>query len=330
MFRPTYLILLAGALTGKSSACDLCAVYNADTANGGAAAGATISLAEQFIRYDTVQLDGHELPASFLDEAFLDSSTTHLVPAWNFGERFGLSLNVPYVLKRFERFELTNPGIGSESGTESGLGDLSLITRLTAYRLTGENGSFFINLLAGVKMPTGNADRVAEEVATTRALDEIYGPGHQHAVSGVHLRDLTLGSGSWDGVFGVTANSRWRRLLCNAQFQYYLRTPGESDYEYGDEWMLSGGPGVFLFLRDGFSLNLQALAVYDHMQPDIVLGRENQNTGMTAIYLGPQVNLTLGQSFSANLGVDLPVEIDNQGLQNVPSWRLHGGISWRF
>ena len=330
MLRPLFAILLGCVLAGKSSACDLCAVYNADTANGGAAAGATISLAEQFITHDTLQLDGRELPASFLDQAFLDSSTTHLVPAWNFGERFGVSLNVPYVHKRFYRFERTSTGFTNESGTESGLGDLSLIARFTAYRTSSPDGSFFVNLLGGVKFPTGDADRVAEEVAHTRLMDEVHGVGNQHAVGGVHLPDLALGSGSWDGVFGVTANSRWKRLLCNAQFQYYLRTPGEADYEYGDEWMLSGGPGVFLFLRDAFTLNLQALAVYDKMQSDTVLGRENRNTGMTAVYLGPQISLTLGPKFSANFGVDLPLEIDNQGLQNVPDLRWHGGISWRF
>lgn len=327
------LLLLAVAIWAQGSsisACDLCAVYNADTANAGAASGATVTVAEQFIPFGTVQLNGTELPPSILDEAYLDSSITHFVPAWNFGERFGLSLNVPYVHKCFRRFELTDTGVVSESGAESGLGDVSLIARFMAYRASGAAGSFFLNLLAGLKFPTGDAARVAQEVAVTRALDEIYGPGHQHAVSGIHLRDVALGSGSWDGVFGVTANSRWKRLLFNAQFQYYLRTPGEADYQFGDEWMLSGGPGVLLFLRDEFSLSLQALAVYDRMQPDTVLGRENRNTGMTAVYLGPQLSLTLGSQFSANVGVDLPLEIDGQGLQNVPDWRLHGGVSWKF
>ena len=76
---------------------------------------------------------------------------------------------------------------------------------------------------------------------------------------------------------------------------------------------------MFLFLGGEFSLSIQALAIYDHMQPDIILGRENQNTGMEAIYLGPQLSLALGRSFSAIVGLDLPLEIDNQGLQNVPN-----------
>jgi len=311
-------------------ACDLCAVYNADSANGGSAAGFTLSLAEQYVPYKTVQLNGEELPPSLLDEAFVESSITHLVPAWNFSERFGVSLNVPYVHKDFFRYQRTITGFFSESGTESGLGDMSLIGRLTAYRFSEADASLFVNLLAGVKFPTGDADRVAEEVSTTRELDEAFGTGHQHAFGGVHLRDIALGSGSWDGVFGVTMNSRWKRMLFNAQFQYYLRTPGESDYEYGDEWMISGGPGIYLFLRDGFSLSLQALVVYDDMQPDTLLGRENLNTGMEAFYVGPQINLTIGEHFSANAGIDIPLEIDNQGLQNVPDWRLHGGLSWRF
>lgn len=323
-------LTLGGTLLARIQACDLCAVYNADAANGGASSGFSISLAEQYIPYHTVQLNGETLPSSILDDAFLNSSTTHFVPSWNFSERLGLSLNLPYVHKEFSLFQRTGTGIISESGAESGIGDLALISRFTAWQLTRTQGSVFINLLAGVKAPTGNADRVAAEVESTRALDLIYGTGHQHAFGGVHQRDLALGSGSWDGVFGVTANSRWRRLLLNAQFQYYLRTHGEADYEFGDELMLSGGPGVFLAVRDTFSLSLQALATYDRMQPDTVLGRENRNSGMTAVYLGPQISLAVGMNLSAILGIDLPLAIDNQGIQNVPDWRLHGGITWRF
>jgi hypothetical protein len=51
---------------------------------------------------------------------------------------------------------------------------------------------------------------------------------------------------------------------------------------------------------------------------------------MTAIYLGPQLNLSIGEHFSLNAGVDIPIEIDNRGLQNVPDYRLHGGMSFRF
>jgi hypothetical protein len=35
---------------------------------------------------------------------------------------------------------------------------------------------------------------------------------------------LALGSGSYDGIFGASLNTRWQRWILNGQFQYYLRT----------------------------------------------------------------------------------------------------------
>jgi len=309
--------------------CDLCAVYNTDAARGELGQGFSFTLSEQFIPCGTVQLNGNELPPSVLDQNFVDSSMTHIVPTWNFSDRFGISANLPLIHRRFDRFQLTPSGVVADSGTESGIGDLSLIARYNLLRQVKGSSSLTVNLLAGVKFPTGDPSRVEEEVELTRQLDLIYGPGHQHAVSGVHLRDLTLGSGSYDGVFGITGSVGRKRLFFNAQFQYYLRTEA-LDYEFGDELMISGGPGVFVFLEDNFTLSVQALAVYDWMKPDNVLGRQNLNTGMTAVYIGPQIVLTIGQYFSANLGVDIPLNIENDGLQNVPDYRFHAGASVSF
>jgi hypothetical protein len=57
-----------------------------------------------------------------------------------------------------------------------------------------------------------------DEVARARLWEPIGGLGYSHAAGGVHRRDLTFGSGSYDGVFGMTVNARWRRLFGNAQF----------------------------------------------------------------------------------------------------------------
>jgi hypothetical protein len=51
---------------------------------------------------------------------------------------------------------------------------------------------------------------------------------------------------------------------------------------------------------------------------------------MTAWYLGPLLNLTFGEHFSANAGVDIPLRIYNHGFQTVPNYRVHGGVTWRF
>src|SRR5690242_2314572 len=93
-----------------TAGCDLCAIYNADSARGTAAMGFSLPVSEQFIPYDTLQLNGRKLPPSFLDRFFLDRSMTHLAPTWNFSERFGVSASLPVIYQRFRRIQLLPTG----------------------------------------------------------------------------------------------------------------------------------------------------------------------------------------------------------------------------
>ena len=160
-------------------ACDLCAVYSADNARGESEAGFLFTLSEQFIPYRTVQKDGEELPPNpTLDSIYLDSSITHFVPGYNFSERFGLSLNVPFVYHRFRRIELQPTGFLTEEGTVSGLGDVALIGRFRVWRFSQPNLAFSANLLGGVKFPTGVSERLNSEVALTQAFASTPGGAH--------------------------------------------------------------------------------------------------------------------------------------------------------
>lgn len=332
-FRGFCVLLVAvwfGASIPWASACDLCAINNAASARPDGGRGFVMSLAQQYVPYRTVQLNGHELPPSVLDSVYLDSFQSHFVPTYNFSDRIGVSLNIPFLYRRFQRLQLTPSGVSSERGTESGLGDLSLIGRFAPVFVQKMKRSFVVNTYAGVKLPTGSDRRVHEEAESTRALDALYGVGHQHAVSGVHLRDLALGSGSIDGVFGLAVNGRWGRWFLNSQAQYYLRTRGTDDYRFGSQWMLTTGPGCYVVTHKAFTLSLQGLLSYDEMGPDRVFGHDVSSTGMRSWFLGPEARFTWSEHASVSAGVDFPLSIDNRGLQNVPDLRFHGGVSWRF
>jgi hypothetical protein len=329
-------LILAAAL--PTAACDLCAIYSADNAREQRDSGFFVTLSEAFISYHTVQLNGEEIDGPNMD--FRDSSITHIVPGYNITRRLGVSLNIPLVVNHFKRTEvrysLTEPAfIRTEHDTEFGLGDLSLVGRFTLFEKHKMKYSVALTALAGVKFPTGDTDRIADEVEQTRIYDALSPPGvpHDplgHSISGVHQHDLSPGSGSYDGIFGLTMSSRWQRWFCNAQFQYYLRTEGESDYERGDEFMASGGPGFYLWSGQSATLNLQANAGYDTMNRDVIAGRTSNNTGMTAWYMGPQLGGTIGDNFSAVIGVDIPLRITSNGLQNVPDYRIHASFVWKF
>ena len=55
-----------------------------------------------------------------------------------------------------------------------------------------------------------------------------------------------------------------------------------------------------------------------------------EDTGVTAVYLGPQINFTWGDKLSAHAAVDLPMSIDNTSLQTVPDYRVRAGVTWHF
>ncbi|HXG48317.1 MAG TPA: hypothetical protein VNO52_11885, partial [Methylomirabilota bacterium] len=174
-----------------------------------------------------------------------------------------------------------------------------------------------------------------DEVVHARRYDALLGPGHPHdvlglPVGGVHQHDLSLGAGSFDGVFGVTVNSRWSRWFVRGEAQYYLRTEGTAGFEYGDELILSGGPGVYLYSDRSLTFSVQGNVVFDREARAALDGRESNHTGMTACYVGPQIFLTWGRHLTANAGIDVPVAIDHRGYQNVPDWRLHFGFTWWF
>ena len=66
------------------------------------------------------------------------------------------------------------------------------------------------------------------------------------------------------------------------------------------------------------------------MKRDRVLGLETPFTGMTSWYLGPAFTFTFGEHFSAQASVDVPLRIQNNGVQNVPDYRIRAGLTWRF
>src|SRR6267142_2426782 len=253
------LALLLGS--GTARACELCAIYNAGNVVGESDRGFLFTVSEQYIPYNVALFQGQEVhPAN---PSYLDSSITHLVPGYNFSSRFGLSLNLPLTYLNFRRTDIrytttAPPVVYTERGSEFGLGDIALIGRATVLRVSNMRYGLVVNLLGGVKFPTGDANRIKDEVDQSLLFQSFLPPGTPHdplghSIASIHQHQVALGSGSYDGVFGLALNSRYDRYFFNAQFQYYLRTHGESDFKFGDEIIISGGPGAFLILEKSYT-----------------------------------------------------------------------------
>jgi hypothetical protein len=308
--------LLAGVV-GSGSACDLCSSYSATQAQDRSGPGPFAGAAEQFTHMATVQVDGHEVPNEA--DQHLESSITQVFAGYQFSDRAGLQFNLPLIYRSFKRPD----GLGGiERGTESGLGDVSLLGSLALYSDMGKRSTVRLDLLAGVKFPTGNTHRLAEEF---HEIENPIGPP-----SGIHGHDLTRGSGSYDGLVGGSAFAGSGRWFVAGTLQYAVRSEGDYSYRFANDLTWTGGPGAFLLSREDLTLSLQAVVSGEHKGLDTFQGAAAEDTGLTSVYLGPQLNLTWSGKLSAQVGVDLPVSIHNSSLQVVADCRVRAGLTWRF
>src|SRR5712691_12047675 len=121
-------VLLTGALGMPALGCDLCAIYSASQARGEIGTGPFAGVAEQFTHFGTVQVDGQEV--SNPSGQYLDSSISQLFAGYNFSDRFGVQFNLPVIYRSFKRPDGEG---GIERGTESGIGDVSLVGTFVPY-----------------------------------------------------------------------------------------------------------------------------------------------------------------------------------------------------
>ena len=301
-------------------ACDICSVFSAAQARGEIGKGFFGGVAEQFTHFGTLQEDGMKVanPAG----QFLDSSVSQLFAGYNLNERVGLQLNVPVIYRSFKRPE----DFAIDRGTEFGAGDVVLLDHYQLYRHEEKKFTFSWTVLGGIKLPTGSTRRLQEEV------DELTAPPPSPGApeSGIHGHDLTLGSGSYDGIVGTGIFVNLHRYFLSASTQYAIRSTGDLDYRFADDLTWAGGPGFFLLLKEEYTLALQLNVSGERKERDTFRGMTAADTGVTSVYLGPQINFTWSDKLSAEIGVDLPVSIDNTALQIVPDYRIRAGVTWHF
>ena len=316
MKRICLFLFLADVFLTPAHPCDLCSVYSSEQMHGEIGAGIYAGIAEQFTDFGTLQDNGEKVanPA----RQYLKSSVAQLFAGYNFGEHFGAQFTLPVIYRSFQRPD----GIAIESGTESGIGDVSLVGHAQVIHREGTESSFIWNLLGGVKFPTGNSDRIAEEFNET----EVDGAPE----SGVHGHDLALGSGSYDGIVGTAIYARWKRWYLRAGTQYAIRSPGDFDYRYANDLTWSGGPGYYFLMTERHSLALQLAVTGETKGYDTFQGGTAGDTGITSVFLGSLINYTWSDKFNAEVGVDLPVSINNTALQLIPDYRVRAALIWHF
>ena len=334
----TLLSILSLSTTAPALACDLCGCYTPRLEVVHEKSYAFFAGAgEQFTHFGTVRLNGRKVANP--TGQYLDSSNTQLVVGATFFEnRFGVQLNVPLIDRSYRRPE----GFDIERGHVSGLGDVSLLANWVVCKkessihggTLSDDGktrrlvesdvpefSASVNLLAGLKFPTGDASRLAEEFNE----NETEGA----PPSGIHGHDLALGTGSYDGLFGVQIFTRYKAVFFQADAQFTLRGDGRYSYHFANDLSWSGGPGVDILRRGADALALQCVLSGESKDTDRFQGRVAADTGVTSLYIGPRLLATWGR-VNAELAVELPVMMHTTALQTTADYRIRAGFTVHF
>jgi hypothetical protein len=337
-----FLILVAGAPMA-ARACDLCGCYTPQlnampqmesTAIPLWGAGWYGAVAEQFTRFGTFQFNGGEI--SNPTGQYENSSITQLVAGYSISDRFALQLNIPIIYREFKR----PGGFAIDQGTVSGLGDVSLLLKTVAFHYSSPAYRTFeierknpvavqhepdftasVVFLTGLKFPTGDTSRLKEE------FHEINIPGAPE--SGIHGHDLTLGTGSYDGIFGEQTSLRYKNAFFEANVQFTLRGDGAHQYHFANDLVWNAGPGYYPTRSRDIIFGLQFVLSGEYKDVDRFRGKRAEDTGITSVFGGPRIVASRGR-WSAEIAAELPLLIDNTALQVVPDYRLRGGISVQF
>lgn len=273
-------------------------------------------MSEQFTHFGTLQFNGSKVDNP--TGQYEDSSITQVFTGYEFTPWISLQLNVPYINRFFARPE----GFAMDRGTVSGFDDLSLLANYRAFHYEKTNFFATVRLLGGVKFPTGDSGRIAEE------LHEVEIPGAPE--SGIHGHDLALGSGSYDGIIGASFSTAWKRFFFDSTLQYSINSTGSYGYRYANALIWSGGPGYIFWEKDQAALGLQFVTAGERKGKDRFQGASADDTGITSVYLGPEIKMSWSDRVSGSIGVEIPVVLDNTSLQAVPDYKIRAGLTVGF
>ena len=330
--------LLVVALTFfplAARACDLCGCYSPQVESMPkekvSLIGFYTAIAEQFAHFGTLQFDDHEVANPTGQR--LDSSITQFVVGYEINNRLALQFNAPFIYRDFRRPE----GFAIDEGNVSGLGDVSLLAKAvlwhfasTAWRefnIEGKNPvaiehesdcTCSIVALAALKFPTGNSSRLEEE------FHEVEIPGAPE--NALHGHDLTLGTGSYDGIFGVQSSLRYKIFFAEANGQFTLRGDGTHDYHFANDLTWNAGPGYYLVRKRETLVGCQCAVSRESKDVDRFQGRAAEDTGVTSVFVGPRIIASHDQ-IRGELAAEFPVLMNTTALQAVPDYRLRASVA---
>ncbi len=299
-------------LTSKVFACDYCGIYTPLQVRERQKGQLDLGVRQDLIGYSKTRLNGDSAPG--LGSQNVKINVTELTAQYSLSNRFSLLLAVPLINENYKR-RITD---GIERGSESGIGEVALYADVTLARKALTNGGYFQwDFFAGAKLPTGSSD----------ALNEL---PPVDAQSGIYQSALALGSGSIDFPIATGIRRETSKWLLDAIIQYNIRTEGDYSYQIGNDLRWEFGVGKRFIEEDGFSVNTQIFLSGLTKDQDTQSGQDVTNSGRSFLSIGPKIEAIWSNKYTVFGRIDIPMSMDNDGLQNLQDHRGILGFNVRL
>ncbi|MDZ4142549.1 MAG: transporter [Methylotenera sp.] len=196
---------------------------------------------------------------------------------------------------------------------KSGVGDLTLLGRYTAYEYNAPGRTFRIAPFLGVKAPTG-------EDSARDGLGRLPPP-------------VQPGSGSWDALGGAVLTYQTLNFEIDSQVSYKANREANG-FQAGNVatidgslqyrlWPRSLGSGVPAFLYGVIEANLV------HSARDRIAGADDPNSGGTTLFITPGLQYVT-KKWIVEAGVQIPVSQHSNGTALKNNYALTTGVRINF
>lgn len=313
------LFVFQGVVEGQD--CDSCAATNnlqsAFLDDSVARIGAQLSY-----DYRHTMLTGSSDTANAADEK-VATTLVNLFYSHTLLEDVTLDLYLPFLSRAYTE----RPNYTYDSGRESGIGDITLVSTFQIFQGKKDRKMVDWRLRAGVKLPTADGSMLNDY---PRDFTAPVAGAPVYPTSAVYPYDRALGSGSVDWIVGSSYVAQYEEIIGLIDAQFIGRTEGDNNFTFGDTVTARVAPG-YIFSRaagNEFSALLEAAYRYDGSAD--YDGFSVPDSGQSAFLLGPKLMLKLKERFIGSFGVSLPLYQSVEGTQLASDYQILASMMYGF
>lgn len=282
-----------------------------------------IGLRSELVNFD--EFSDAELTALRAADADADLHNVGSLLSVSLGAFYGITddlmvgVRIPYI----KRTGIREPHLeGTDIEIEpvpdpSGLGDISIFGQYRFFNADNRHAS----VILGLKTPTGEDDEAG------------------HSPTEKAETPLQPGSGSWDGLFGLSYTQISGPYSFDASFLYNLSGEGDQDTVIGDafsynfavSYRLGGGSApVFYAERTQSAIDLILELNGEWREEEETGSEKNGNSGGNGVYLSPGIRFSSASNWSLSGSVGVPVVNNFNGDQVEPDYRVITALNIGF